>query len=106
VLLRSFPDLVVVTATQGANPLDRYAWPLAERYPSLYFDTSAYLVDGIIEAFCARFGAHRLLFGSGFPDHASGASMMMLAHADIAQSEREAIASGNLSRLLSEAVLT
>ena len=70
VLLRAFPSLVVITGTQGANPLDRYAWPLAERYPNLYFETSAYLVDGIIEKFCARYGAHRLVFGSGFPDHA------------------------------------
>ena len=27
-LLRAFPDLVVVTGSQGSNPLDRYAWPL------------------------------------------------------------------------------
>src|SRR5207249_666523 len=26
-LARSFPDLVIVTGSQGANPLDRYAWP-------------------------------------------------------------------------------
>src|SRR5262249_39744542 len=37
-LLRSFPDLVVVTGSQGANPLDRYAWPLIEKYPHLYFE--------------------------------------------------------------------
>ena len=105
VLLRAFPDLVVVTGTQGANPLDRYAWPLIERYPHLYFETSGYLVDGIIEEFCKRYGASRLIFGSGFPDHASGAAMLMLAHADISDAERQAIASDNLIRLLSEVML-
>src|SRR5262249_14138716 len=66
-LLQSFPDLVVVTGSQGANPLDRYAWPLIERYPNLVFETSGYLVDGGIEEFCKRYSAARLVFGSGFP---------------------------------------
>src|SRR5262249_41090527 len=64
-LLQSFPKLVVVTGSQGSNPLDRYAWPLIERYPNLIFETSAYLVDGGIEEFCKRYSAARLIFGSG-----------------------------------------
>jgi predicted TIM-barrel fold metal-dependent hydrolase len=104
-LLRSFPDLVVATGSQGSNPQDRYAWPLIERYPNLYYDTSGYLVDGIIEEFCQRYGADRLLFATGFPDNASGTALLRLAHAEISESDREAIAFGNISRLLSEAVL-
>jgi len=104
-LLRAFPDLVVVTGTQGMNPLDRYAWPLVEGYPNLYFETSAYFVDGIVEEFCRRYGASRLIFGSGFPDHASGAAMLMVARAQISERERQAIAYENLSRLLSEVLL-
>ncbi|GIK37300.1 MAG: hypothetical protein BroJett011_11330 [Chloroflexota bacterium] len=104
-LLRAFPELVVITGTQGSNPLDRYAWPLIERYPHLYFETAGYLVDGILEAFCQRYGAGRLLFSSGFPDHASGAALLMLAQADISEAERQAIAGDNLARLLAEAQL-
>ncbi|HJT79109.1 MAG TPA: amidohydrolase family protein [Gemmataceae bacterium] len=104
-LLRSFPDLVVVTASQGANPLDRYAWPLVERYPNLYFETSGYLVDGGIEEFCRRYSAARLVFGSGFPDNAGGAAMLMLARAEITDAERQAIAWDNLCRLLEGASL-
>jgi uncharacterized protein len=103
--LRYFPNLVVVTGTQGSNPLDRYAWPLIERYENLYFETASYLVDGIIEAFVDRYGAHRLLFSSGFPDQAAGAAQLQLAHADIADSDREAIAHGNLTRILAETTL-
>jgi predicted TIM-barrel fold metal-dependent hydrolase len=99
-LLRSFPELVVVTGSAGSNPLDRYAWPLVERYPNLIFETSSYLVDGGIEEFCKRYGAARLVFGSGFPDNAGGAAMLMLAHADIAAADRQAIARDNLCRLL------
>jgi hypothetical protein len=104
-LLRSFPELVVVTGSQGANPLDRYAWPLVERYPNLVFETSGYLVDGGIEEFCKRYGAARLLFGSGFPDNAGGAAMLHLAQAEISDADRQAIARGNLNRLLEGASL-
>jgi len=105
-LLKSFPQLVVVTGSQGSNPLDRYAWPLIERYPNLIFETSAYLVDGGIEEFCRRYSARRLLFGSGYPDNAAGAAMLQLAHAEISDAERQAIAWDNLHQLLEEARAT
>jgi Amidohydrolase len=104
-LLRSFPNLVIITGSQGANPLDRFAWPLVERYPNLIFETSAYLVDSGIEEFCKRYSAARLVFGSGYPDHSSGAAMLQLAHAEISDDERRQIAGGNLSRILAEANL-
>jgi hypothetical protein len=104
-LLRSFPKLIVVTGSQGSNPLDRYAWPLVEKFPNLFFETSAYLVDGGIEAFCQRYSAARLVFGSGFPDNAGGAAMLMLARAEISDADRQAIAGDNLNRLLEEASL-
>jgi predicted TIM-barrel fold metal-dependent hydrolase len=104
-LLRAFPNLVVVTGAQGSNPQDRYGWPLIERYPNLYFETSGYLADGIIEALCQRYGANRLLFASGYPDNASGAAQLRLAHAEISDIDRQAIACDNLSRLLAEAII-
>lgn len=99
-LLSSFPDLIVITGSQGSNPLDRYAWPLIERYPNLIFETSAYLVDGGIEEFCRRYSAKRLVFGSGFPDNANGSAMLHLAHAEISDTDRQTIAWDNLCRLL------
>jgi hypothetical protein len=104
-LLRSFPDLVIVTASQGSNPLDRYAWPLVEKYPNLIFETSGYVVDNGIEEFCRRYSAARLVFGSGYPENSSGAAMLALAHADIPAADRQAIAADNLHRLLAEARL-
>jgi hypothetical protein len=104
-LLRSFPNLLVVTGSQGSNPLDRYAWPLIEKFPNLIFETSGYLVDGGIEEFCKRYSAARLIFGSGYPDNSSGAAMLALAHAEISEAERQAIAWDNLLRILEEAAL-
>jgi uncharacterized protein len=104
-LLRAFPSATIITDTQGANPLDRYAWPLLDAYPNLYYETSGYLTAGAIEAFCERFGPGRLLFSSGFPDYPSGAALLTLAGADIPVGAREAIAGGNLDRLLAEVEL-
>src|SRR5439155_10783014 len=103
--LRAFPSATVITDTLGSAPLDRYAWPLLDAYPNLYFETAGYLTAGAIEACCQRFGAGRLVFSSGFPDYASGAALLTLAGADIPQTDRDAIAHGNLSRLLSEVQL-
>jgi hypothetical protein len=104
-LLKSFPRLVIITSSQGSNPLDRYAWPLVEKYPGLFFDTSGYLVDGGIEEFCRRYSVARLVFGSGYPDNSSGAALLTLARAELSDAERQAIAADNLCRLLAEAIL-
>ena len=95
-LLRFFPDLIVITGSQGSNPLDRYAWPLVEKFPNLYFETSGYLVDAGIEEFCRRYSASRLVFGSGFPDNSSGVGHAGSCTAEISDADRQAIAWDNL----------
>jgi uncharacterized protein len=102
-LLGEFPDLTVVAVSQGPHSLERYLRPLVERYPNLYIDTSCYLVEGLIEELCGRYGPDRLLYGSGFPDNAAGGPFLRLAAADIGRADREAVACGNLRRMLEEA---
>jgi uncharacterized protein len=103
--LAAFPSATVITDTLGSAPLDRYAWPLLDAYPNLYYETAGYLTAGGIEACCQRFGAGRLVFSSGFPDYASGAALLTLAGADLPLADRDAIAHRNLSRLLAEVQL-
>ena len=104
-LLQSFPNLIVVAVAQGPHSLERYLRPIVQEFPNFYIDTSSYMVDGLIESFCARYGPSRLVFGSGFPDNCSGAALLRLAQADISDADRGAIASGNLARILGEARL-
>ena len=68
-------------------------------------ETSYYIVDGLIEESCDRYGPSRLLFGSGFPDNCSGAALLRLAQADIDDEAKQAVATGNMERLLAEACL-
>lgn len=104
-LLRDFPGLTVVAVNQGPHSLERYLRPLLDAYPRLHLETSLYMVEGLIEEFCERYGPHRLLFGSGFPDNCSGSSLLRLLQADIPGEVTEAIAAENLERLLGQVQL-
>lgn len=101
-VLREFPKLRLVVVGHGSWGEDRYFRPLVERYEGLHTDTSRYELDGGIADFCRRYGADRLLFGSSFPNTSPGGPMLTLAHADVADEDKQKIASGNLERLLSE----
>ena len=101
-LLAEFPNLVCVICDHGCWGEDRLFRPLIERYPNVYIDTAQYLLDGGIEAFVADYGPSRMLFGSGFPDAYIGGMMMAIRHARISEEAKDAIACGNLTRILAE----
>lgn len=105
-LLPEFPELRVVAVGHGCWGDDRYFRPLIERFPGFHIDTSRYELDGGIADFCRCYGSDRLLFGTGFPRYQIGGSILTLLHADIPTGGREAIAGGNLRRLLAEVDLT
>ena len=99
-LLVECPELTVVAVNQGPHSVERCLRPLLDDFPNLYLETSALLVEGLIEEFCERYGPDRLLFGSGYPDQCLGGAYLRLVQADIGEDARAAIAGGNLDRLL------
>jgi len=99
-ILSEAEDLTLVVTEHGSWGLDRFFRPLVERYENLYLDISRYELDGGISDFCGKYGADRLLFGTGFPKWNPGGPILTLAHADITTKEREMIASGNLESIL------
>lgn len=101
-ILHDFPDMTLIAIHQSNHSQDRYFRPLLEKYPNFYTGTTRYQCDGGMAALCRKYGAGRILFGSGFPDLPMGAAMLSLLHADISESDRTAIASDNLHRLLEE----
>ncbi len=104
-LLGEFPNLTLVAVNQGPHSLERYLRPLVEGYPNFYVDTSYYLVDGLIENFCRKYGSKRLLFGSGFPDNCSGGALLRLVRAEIDEEAKKDIAGRNLESMLSKSRL-
>ena len=104
-VLAEFPGLTVMVVRHGSWGDDRYFRPLMERYEGLYVDTSRYQLDHGIVDHVGKYGPDRMLYGSAAPELQMGAAMMMLAHADIDESAKAAIAGGNLRRLLGEVKL-
>ncbi|MGQ9455463.1 MAG: amidohydrolase family protein [Armatimonadota bacterium] len=98
-VLKSHPKLRLVVM-QTSYRCDRYVYPLMEKYEYFTVETSSYLVAGGIEAICERFGSSRLVFGTGAPYLEPGAAVALITFADISWEDKQAIASGNLERLL------
>ncbi|MDH7602848.1 MAG: amidohydrolase family protein [Armatimonadota bacterium] len=98
-VLRSHPKLRLVVM-QTSYRCDRQIYPLFEKYEHFKVETSSYLAAGGIEAICKRFGAERLVFGTGAPYTEPGAAVASITFADISDEAKQAIASGNLERLL------
>lgn len=82
---------------------DRMLYPLMDKLPNLYVETSCYKPFRGVSDFCRRFGAKRLLFGSGMPAIDPAASVGLITYADISPADKEDVAHGNLERLLKEA---
>jgi hypothetical protein len=96
------PDLpVVLVDVQGRNNRTLYA--LLDRFEQLFIQTGGLNVHRGIEDVCTRFGAERLVFGSGFPGASMGAARFDLDRALVSDAERAAIGAGNLRRLLAGA---
>ena len=100
-LLRDYPELTCVICDVGVWSMDRYTYPLLKAYPNVHVETSMLSIeDGGVEEMVKRFGAERLVFGTGFPKRYSEAAMLQLTHADIGDDDRQAIAADNMLRLV------
>ncbi len=82
--------------------VDRYMYPLLERYGNLHVESGTYGPHRGIEAVCERFGAERLIFGTNLPELEVGGSISMVTYANVSDEEKQLIAGGNLSKLLGE----
>lgn len=101
-LLGEFPRLTVIAADFGNWGQDRFIRPLMDRFEGLYIETSTLELDGGIPPLVARYGAGRILFGSGFHRHPMGGASLLVRNLDIDPHAKRAIAHGNLERLLEQ----
>lgn len=104
-ILQEYPALTCIICDFGCWSQDRHTWPLLENYPNVYIETSSLSVEaGGIDAMVGKYGAGRLLFGSGFPKRYIEAAVLDVLHADISDSDKTKIASGNLRELIKTAL--
>ncbi len=97
--LQAFPKLRL-TVIRPAYRSDRFIYPLMEKYEHFSIETSNYAVSGGIEEVCRRFGSSRLIFGTATPFFSAGAAVSPITYAEIDDADKQAIAGGNLDRLL------
>ena len=81
---------------------DRYFRPLMKTYEHFYITTNRLETAGQLKDLVGRRGAARILFGSGLPRNYPGGYALMLARAGLTDDVRDAIAHGNIERLLRE----
>ncbi|WP_053202666.1 amidohydrolase family protein [Jiangella muralis] len=98
-LCAALPDVDVVVCGIGYRTL-RQALPVMDRRPRLHLDLS-YLaaLDGL-ELFAARYGASRLLFGTGAPVRDEAAPSFLLERSGLSADDRAMVAGGTAARLL------
>ena len=102
-VLTAFPGLPLILLKTPRMGRNRTLYGLLELHGSLHVAvTPTYSVYRGVEDLCERFGAGRLLFGSGYPEVEGGSAICMLTYAEISEGERQAIAAGNLERLFAE----
>lgn len=105
-LMEDYPKLTCVLCDTGVWLTDRYTRPLLENYPNLYLETSLVSLGArALEGIVAKYGAQRLVFGTGFPLRYPQAPMLQLTHAEISDEDKKKVASGNLENLISRVKL-
>jgi predicted TIM-barrel fold metal-dependent hydrolase len=97
-LASSLPALQIVVCRVGYRDLRRLL-PLFARHPGLHCDLSYFAAHDGVEEIVARFGAGRLVFGTGMPACEPAGALARLAYADLGDDDLDAIAHGNAERL-------
>jgi hypothetical protein len=98
-ICRTYPDLAVVVTWVGYRQL-RPLFALLRRCSNLYCDLSNLSTYLGIEEILDRFGSERLIFGTGLPTADPGGPIARLFYTDAPPSALNAIAHGNVERLL------
>lgn len=104
-LLSETPGLRLIVLGTGPWGDDRLFRPLLRNFPTLTVEVSRYELDGGIAALCGKYGAERLVYGSGYPHWAMGGALLTALHADIPEADKGLILGGNIARMLDEVTI-
>lgn len=78
----------------------RYLFPLMDEFSNLHIEFSKLQANELIEVMVGKYGAERLLFGSGMPMQSPGGARAFIDYARLSTDDKQLIAGGNLERLL------
>lgn len=98
-LCTSFPDLPLILLRQG-QVADRYIYYLMDKHKNLFLETSYYQVNHGFASIVDKFGAERLIFGSGMPVYQPDCPISALLYSGLPEKDIQKIAGQNLENLL------
>ena len=102
--VRTYPTLPLVLLREPPANY-RTLFTLMERHANLYIETSYFQGHDAIALVAERWGAERLLFGTGLPEWDPGMAITGLTYASFSVEERDTVASGSLQRLIDNCVV-
>lgn len=100
-LCRRWPRLPVVVTECRIRRANRLIYRALDACENLHIELSGYWLHRGIEYISRNWGSRRLIFGSNWPSFGHGQTLGMLTCAEIDDSDKRAIAGGNLRSLLS-----
>lgn len=98
-LLAAFPELPVILLRQSHADF-RVLFPLMDRSPNLYVETSYLGGHSALIELVERYGAERFIFGTGLPLFEPALPITTLSYGGLDPAARAGIAGGSLQRLL------
>jgi hypothetical protein len=101
-MLSAHPGLPVILTGTGYRA-NRVLYPLLDGHANLRLEISTYLTNEGLRDVAARFGAERLIYGSGSPTVCPEEALGTLNYSGLSDAEKSAVAGGNLRALLAEA---
>jgi predicted TIM-barrel fold metal-dependent hydrolase len=99
-LCRRWPNLPVIVSESRIRRAQRVIYRALDACPNLRLEVSGLWLHRAIEYITEHWGADRLLFGSHWPSFGQHMTVATLATADIAETDRQRIADGNLRELI------
>jgi hypothetical protein len=100
----AFPTLRLVLLNVPRLGRNRMLYPLLEQHENIHvcFGPLFSMHEGFADL-CQRFGIQRWVLGSGYPNAEGGAAISGLMYAGLPDEALQAVAHGNMERLLAEA---
>lgn len=98
-ICKSYPRLNLLLQAVRFDATRRLL-PLLRAFPNLHIECSNYQANGLLEQLCADIGPEQLLFGTEALEKSIGAARAFIDYSDLTETQRTALAGGNLARLL------
>lgn len=101
--MKEFPDIYAIVGAGHKWGSDRNIRPLLENYRNLSVELAGYWVPEGVRDLAEKYGAERILYGSGFPAYGHGSPMLQIKQSGLNSSDIAKIAGLNLAKLVEEA---